>query len=329
MTVAPGFEFPPDKRETLRRAKRLEWITIGYLLSAIFFLYLTLGSSQAMKTAWIEDMLSLIPPIAFLVATKVRDRRPTERFPYGFHRAVAIAFLCAALALTLMGALLLFDSATKLLAFEHPSIGVVQPTGEPIWLGWLMIAALLYSAIPAVILGRMKIPLGKELHDKVLYADSEMNKADWMTAGAAILGIIGIGLGLWWADSVAAIVISAGILHDGFGNLKAVIADLLDRVPTSVDHKRVDALPARLETELKALPWVTDVKLRMREEGHVYLGEAFVVFTDHSDLLSRIDKTLEKARSVDWRVHDLVVVPVGSVDDPTGASAPQGSGGRA
>jgi len=45
----------------MRRAVRLEWLTVAYLISAVFFIYLTLGSSQAMKTAWFEDILSLIP----------------------------------------------------------------------------------------------------------------------------------------------------------------------------------------------------------------------------------------------------------------------------
>jgi hypothetical protein len=51
-------------------------ITIGYLVTAILALFFTLGSSQAMKGAWLEDMLSLAPPIAFLVANRVRYRRP-------------------------------------------------------------------------------------------------------------------------------------------------------------------------------------------------------------------------------------------------------------
>ena len=61
-------------------------------------------------------------------------------------------------------------------------------------------------------LGRAKMKLAQKLHDKVLYADADMNKADWMTAVAAMVGVAGIGIGLWWADSVAALVISASIL---------------------------------------------------------------------------------------------------------------------
>ena len=41
-------ELPPDKHQLLKKAVRLEWLTIAYLLSAIVILYFTLGSSQAM-----------------------------------------------------------------------------------------------------------------------------------------------------------------------------------------------------------------------------------------------------------------------------------------
>ena len=68
-------------RQTLREARRLEWLTIAYLISAVVLLALVLGSSQAMKIAWIEDLLSLIPPIAFLLAMRFNSRDPTGRFP--------------------------------------------------------------------------------------------------------------------------------------------------------------------------------------------------------------------------------------------------------
>ena len=41
-----------------------------------------------------------------------------------------------------------------------------------------------------MILGRMKLRLAHELHDKALYTDADMNKADWETAGAACIGIL-------------------------------------------------------------------------------------------------------------------------------------------
>jgi divalent metal cation (Fe/Co/Zn/Cd) transporter len=51
-----------------------------------------------------------------------------------------------------------------------------------------MILALAWSAIPSVFLGRAKLPLAAQLDGKVLYTDAKMNKANWLTAGAAIVG---------------------------------------------------------------------------------------------------------------------------------------------
>jgi cation diffusion facilitator family transporter len=310
-----GFELPPERQAIYARAVRLEWITIGYLISAVVAIYLTLGSSQAMKTAWVEDMLSLIPPAVFLIASRFRNRPPTPDHPYGYHRGVSIAYLGASLALFLMGALLLLDSLLKLVSAEHPSIGTVVLFGHSVWLGWLMIAALVWSMVPAVLLGRAKLPLARQIHDKVLFADAEMNKADWLTAMAAILGILGIAVGLWWADAVAAAVISSEILRDGYSNVRQVVSDLMDGRPRTVDHSAVDPLPGRVETEMRKLGWVREVRARLREEGHVYFGEVYVVPSDEANLVDRLDKARRRLEALDWRLHDIVITPTRELEE--------------
>ena len=310
MNPAGHFELPPEKQREYKKALKLEWLTIAYLLSAVAAIYATLGSSQAMKTAWAEDILSLVPAISFLVASRFRNRSPNRRFAYGYHRAVTVAFLCAAVALFFMGLFLLYDALSSLAAFEHPSIGVVQLFGHQIWLGWLMLPALVWSAIPAFFLGRAKLPLARSLHDKVLYGDAVMNKADWLTAGAAMVGVIGIAFGLWWADAAAAAFISLDIIHDGYRNLKAVVADLMDERPKVVDDSQIDPLPERVRTELRGMSWVKDAQVRMREEGHVFFGEAFVVPRSDDSLTDKIKRATEQLKDLDWRLHDLVLTPV-------------------
>jgi divalent metal cation (Fe/Co/Zn/Cd) transporter len=193
----------------------------------------------------------------------------------------------------------------------------VKPLGDQlIWLGWLMLPALAWSALPAVFLGRAKQPLARELHDKVLFADAEMNRADWLTAGAAMLGVIGIGFGLWWADAVAATIISLDITHDGYKNLKVAVADLMDKEPTVADHSRPDPLPLWVKNELLLLDWVKDAEVRLRELGHVFTGEAFVVPVDDTDLIERIEQASEHLLDLDWRLHELVITPVPEIQRP-------------
>ena len=142
----------------MSKARRLEWLTIAYLVSAVVLLALVLGSSQAMKTAWAEDLLSLIPPIAFLLAARFNSRSPTGRFPYGFHRTVSIAYLCSALALLVMGAYLLVESLVKLVTAEYPTINSVELFGQTIWLGWLMLPALAWRPCPPSSSGARRCP---------------------------------------------------------------------------------------------------------------------------------------------------------------------------
>ena len=303
-------ELPPDLERILRRARRLEWLTVVYMASAVVLLALVLGSSQAMKTAWIEDVLGLIPPVAFLVAIRFNSRAPTARFPYGFHRIVSVAHLCSALALFVMGTYLLVESIIKLVTAEYPTINSVELFGQTIWLGWLMLPALAYSALPSVFLGRAKIPLAEDLHNKVFYADAKMNKANWLTAGAAMVGVVGIGFGLWWADAAAAAIISLDISKDGVSNLRRAVVDLMDQAPTTIDEDDADPLRDRLAAMLRDLDWVEDVELRLREEGQVYFGEALVVPSDETNITEKIEAALKQARDLDWRIYDLALVPV-------------------
>ena len=85
------FDIPPELEPVHTRAKRLEWATLFFLSTIVVVMYLGMGGSQAMKAAWIEDMLSFVPAIAFLVSARFKDRRANDEFPYGYHRAVSTA----------------------------------------------------------------------------------------------------------------------------------------------------------------------------------------------------------------------------------------------
>jgi len=304
------FEFPQELVPDFEKAKRLEWITIAYFISSAIGIYLTMGNSQTMKTAWYDDVLSLTPPVAFQVASRVFMKPPNKEFPYGYHRAVSIAYLCSALALFALGAFLVIDSSISLAKTEHPTIGTVVVFGHQIWMGYLMIVALLWSTIPSVILGRKKLPLAKKLHEKNLYVDADMNKADWMSGAAAILGVIGVGFGWWWADSIAALLISVDIVHDGFGSLKQAVFDLMDQIPKTVTNEESDPLLEKIRETLASQAWVKDFSFRMRENGHIYLGEGFVVPAHQENLTELIASTTRTIEQLDWRIHEFVVMPV-------------------
>ncbi|AGF72800.1 cation diffusion facilitator family transporter [Corynebacterium halotolerans] len=304
-------EMPETQQRALKRATILMWVTVAYLVVDTVILFLIKGNSQAMQAAWVQDLLALIPPLAFLIGTRVLSRRASKDHPYGFHQSMDTAHFVSAMALLAFGGFLLGQSVMSLVTAERPGIGLMVIFGLEIWHGWVMIGFMFLGTFPPLILGRMKIGPAKQLHNKVLFTDSKMNKADWLSSLATILGVTGIGLGIWWADAVAAIIISLDILWDGIQNMKASLDSLVDAIPRKLDSREPHPLPARLNRILLDLPWVKEAGCRVREEGQVFHIEAFVVPGDpDSTPIEQLIDAREKCRELDWKILDVVVVPV-------------------
>jgi divalent metal cation (Fe/Co/Zn/Cd) transporter len=307
--LTASFEFPSPLIPEYKKAIKYEWISFIYIISATLFSFLVMSNSQTMKTVWLEDMLGIIPPASFLIASKIIFQKPNKNFPYGFHKVNGIAYLISSLALFILGVYLLLDGSYVLMKQEHPKVPYITIFNHSIWLGYIMIIALLWSSIPSTFLGHMKIPLANNLYDKILLADAKMNKASWMGGFASILGIIGIGLGFWWADALVGMIISIDIIKDGYTHLKQAILDIIDEVPKSLENnKKTDPLILEVKALIKQEKWVKSIKLRFRDDGHVFFGEIFI--ETKSELVStEIVKSLHnRIIQHHWRLHDIVIM---------------------
>lgn len=308
---------PGEQQRALAKAVRLEWISLAFTACTITVVAFVLGNSQAMKTAWIEDILSTVPQIAFLVALlSIRRSGAKAKRPYGMQRATTIGHLVASVALALVGGFLAYEAISGFVSGEHPTVGTVQVFGTTVWLGWLMIAVMAAIIVPPVLLGRAKMRLAPVLNDKVLYADAKMNKADWMTNAASIVGVAGIGAGWWWMDYAAALLISADIIKDGLQNTRSAVLDLIDRRATTFDSDRPHPVIARIPEAIGALPWVRHCSCRVRNMGRRLYVDLFVVPHSGQVSVEQVEQAVETCRALDWAITDVVVMPV--VDPGTG-----------
>ena len=319
MSIGRPFEFPEELRDQYRRIRKVSWLSIVLLFTAGTLIYLTVGQSQAMKTAWISDILTAVPPMALLVAMRYELRPPSKRFPTGYTRSISVAFLVTASVLGIVGLYLLYDSLTKLIRREHPPIGTIELFGNQFWLGWAMLVTLFLSMCVGITLGKLKAPIAKKLQSKALQAEAEMNQAEWMSEGAAIIGILLVAFGFWWGDSAAAAFISLEIIRDGWHNVRQVIGDLMDEAPTKLGKRDLEELPDKVIAVARGLPWVHDAGARLREHGHAVTGEIFVVprpdtGMDAAALLRATEDAARRIGDVDWRLHGIAVVPLAALE---------------
>ena len=269
--MSEGRGHPREIRADIAAARRLEWWHIGWTLSIVVVMGLAMGSSQAMKTAWIEDILGLITPIVFLVSLRFEARAHNARFPYGYDRVNSMGFLVCAVTLASVGVLLLWDAGIALASQEHVTIGTTRIAGHDVWLGWFMLAAQAYATVPPLIIGRMELPLAERLRDKLLHTNALMNKANWQTGAAGFVGVALMGFGLWWADAVAAGLISVTIIWDGWRALRIATAELVDGIPHELGSDKPAKDAQGIAKALKAR--FPEARVLLRETGRYIRAE--------------------------------------------------------
>ena len=269
--MSEGRGHPHAIRADMKAAIRLEWWNVFWTITYVAALGLAMGSSQAMKTAWIEDMLGLIPPLAFIIGERYERRAANARFHYGYDRVNGLGFLVAAVALAAVGLFLLKDAVSALLSQEHVTVGTIRIFGHDVWLGWFMLAAQAYACIPPAIIGHKELPLANRLRDKLIHTDAKMNKANWQTGLAGIVGIAFLGFGLWWGDAVAAALISFGIIWDGWQALRVALAELNDGIPHDLEGGLREKDARAIEKALKKQ--FPGARVLLRETGRYIRAE--------------------------------------------------------
>ena len=141
-----------------------------------------------------------------------------------------------------------------------------------------------------------------------------MMKADRMAGTATALAVLGVGLGYWWADPVAAGLVSLDILHDGATNVANAVTDLMNERPKKTDGSGLEPLPEEPEKRREELDWVERAEVRLREDGHVFFGEAYVVPRGGRAGVDQIARAVDHANAAQ-------LAPARSNGDAGGATA--------
>lgn len=189
-----------------KKALYLEYITVGYNVLEGFFSILAglLAASIALIGFGIDSAIESVSG-AVLIWRLTRtglDEEEGERAEKKATRLVAWSFF-------LLGGYVFFESAKKLYFMEAP---------EPSLLG-IIIAALSIMTMP--VLAFFKYRAAKEMDSKALAADSKETLVCALLSVALLIGLgLNYGLGLWWADPVAALAIVVFIIWEGFETLE-------------------------------------------------------------------------------------------------------------
>ncbi len=188
-----------------RRALRLEYATIAWNVGeAGLTIALGMAASSIALVGFGTD--SLIEIFASIVVVWHLSLKREANDP----RRTAVALRLVAVAFGLLAVVLATVSIRDLLVAR-------QPDESPWGIAYLALTAAVMFG-----LARLKRDLAVRLESEPLRSEARMTFLDGMLAAATMIGLaLNAGLGWWWADPTAALLVGAAAGHEAIENWKA------------------------------------------------------------------------------------------------------------
>ena len=179
-----------------------------------------------------------------------------------------------------------------------------------------MIAAMVYTGIGPFLLGRMKLPSRRAAARQGPLRRRRHAEGRLDDRRGTIVGVLGIGLGLWWADAVAALLISASIVPRRRANLRLRPSRPMDQRARTFDDEGPTHSCARRTRRWRELAWVAASLLTCPRRGP-RLPRRGVRSAHRRDgpLWTGSRRPSQTLSDLDWKVNDVVVMPVRDLPD--------------
>ena len=233
-------------------------VAIGVALVLAKLVVGLLTGSLGILSEAAHSFLDLAASAFTLVAVRTSRKPADTEHPYGHGRTENLAAFAEGLLLLITAAYIAFEAVRRLVGGGS----AVNPAGYAFG---LLIAALVIEAGRAAVLRRV----GKLASSEALLADATNRLADVLATLGVIAGLIGVRLGLSWADSVAAILV-AGIIARAAAQIAWRSGDILiDRAPAGAEEE--------LRRAIRDVDGVREVRsVRVRRSGPNLIGDASI-----------------------------------------------------
>ncbi|MCJ7679585.1 MAG: cation diffusion facilitator family transporter [Candidatus Aminicenantes bacterium] len=203
-----SFSPTPSKRQSLRKAAlRLEYFTVAYnVIEAAASLFFGRRAGSVALIGFGLD--SLIESLSGGILIW-RLRRPPEKDAAREERLEIRAAKLVAVTFFILAAYVVFESVRKLITAEIP-----ERT-----LPGIIIALLSLLIMPFLALKKKEI--GIRLESPALQADAKETLACAFLSAALLLGLgLHYAVGIWFADSIAALIIAVFLIKEGLETWK-------------------------------------------------------------------------------------------------------------
>ena len=182
-----------------------------------------------------HSLIDLGATVLTYAAVRVSGRPADEEHHYGHDKFEAVSALAETALLFLLSGIVIWEAAKRLTERDSP---LVEAT---VWAFAIIIVSMVVDFFRARALSRT----AKQTKSHALEADALHFSSDLASSFAVVLGLIGIRLGLPWADSAAALVVAVLVCVAGWRLGRRTIDTLTDTAPAGA-VERITAIAANV-----------------------------------------------------------------------------------
>jgi cation diffusion facilitator family transporter len=205
-----------------------------------------------------HSILDVVASFFALAAVRTARKPADLEHPYGHGRAENVAAFAEGVLMIITALGIAFEAVRRLMSGG----GTVNPAGYAFA---LLIATLVIEAGRAGVLRGV----GRAADSEALRADATNRLADVLATLAVLVGLVGVTIGLPWADSVAALVVAVIIARAAINVAWRSGDILMDRAPAGAARQ--------LRTAIQGVDGVREVRsVRVRRSGPNLIGDASI-----------------------------------------------------
>ena len=259
------------------------------VVGAKFVVGVRTGSLGVLGDA-VHSSVDAINNVLALGVMWVAAREPDEDHPYGHEKFETLGALALVVFLSITGFELVKGALGRLLA--GPS---------PINVGALELAVLVSTLAVNALVTTYEARRGRQLQSDILLADAAHTRADVLITIGVLVGLVAASRGLWYVDSIMALVVAGAIVFITYGIVARSVPVLVDQHAES---------PEVIKDAAETVDGVERAyAIRSRGAPHRRFAEVTIAV--------RADRTVEEAHDIadnverhlrnELRLHEVVV----------------------
>jgi len=175
----------------------------------------------------IHSMADSVSAFFVWLGLKIAQRKPTEKFPYGFYKAENIAALIVSFLILFAGYEIIKESINRLFSQYELSIPIIA------------IGIALLDAIVMFFIGSYEIRVGKRINSQSLIADGKESKMHLFSSSMVLMGLFFAWFKIPYLEGIMGILISFFVFKVGIDSVKDSVFALMDVSPSKEIEEKV------------------------------------------------------------------------------------------